>query len=93
MIGGDADAVDALRPIWKTMGKTVDSPRRPGAGQHTKMVNQVLIATGMIGVCEALLYGYKAGPRSETVLESVASACGRQLVAFELRAADDGRQL
>ena len=44
----------------------------PGAGQHTKMVNQMLIASGMIGVCEALLYAYKAGLDLETVLESVA---------------------
>jgi 3-hydroxyisobutyrate dehydrogenase len=35
------------------------------------MVNQILIATGMIGVCEALLYGYKAGLDLEKVLEAV----------------------
>jgi 3-hydroxyisobutyrate dehydrogenase len=73
MIGGDADAVAALEPIWKTMGQKFIRQGGPGAGQHTKMVNQVLIATGMIGVCEALLYGYKAGLNLETVLESVAS--------------------
>ena len=44
-----------------------------GAGQHTKMVNQTLIATGMIGVCEGLLYGYKAGLDLEQVLEAVGS--------------------
>ena len=37
------------------------------------MVNQILIASNMIGVCEALLYGYRAGLRLETVLESVSS--------------------
>jgi 3-hydroxyisobutyrate dehydrogenase len=37
------------------------------------MVNQILIATGMIGVCEALLYGYRAGLDLETVLSSVSS--------------------
>ena len=73
MIGGDADTVAALEPIWKTMGQKWIRQGGPGAGQHTKMVNQVLIATGMIGVCEALLYGYKAGLDLETVLESVAS--------------------
>jgi 3-hydroxyisobutyrate dehydrogenase len=35
------------------------------------MVNQILIATGMIGVCEALMYGHKAGLDLETVLKSV----------------------
>lgn len=32
-----------------------------GAGQHTKMVNQIMIANTMVGVCEALIYGHKAG--------------------------------
>jgi 3-hydroxyisobutyrate dehydrogenase len=73
MIGGDADAVAALEPLWKTMGSKWIRQGGPGAGQHTKMVNQILIATGMIGVCEALLYGYKAGLDLGHVLESVAS--------------------
>lgn len=73
MIGGDAETITALEPIWKSMGQKWIRQGGPGAGQHTKMVNQVLIATGMIGVCEALLYGYKAGLNLETVLESVAS--------------------
>jgi 3-hydroxyisobutyrate dehydrogenase len=73
MIGGHAATVTALVPIWKTMGSKWVRQGGPGAGQHTKMVNQTLIATGMIGVCEGLLYGYKAGLNLETVLESVAS--------------------
>jgi 3-hydroxyisobutyrate dehydrogenase len=55
------------------MGKTIVHQGGPGAGQHTKMVNQVLVAAGMIGVCEALLYGYSAGLDLNKVLESVAS--------------------
>jgi 3-hydroxyisobutyrate dehydrogenase len=73
MVGGDADTIAALEPIWKTIGQKWVRQGGPGAGQHTKMVNQILIATGMIGVCEALLYGYKAGLDLEKVLESVAS--------------------
>jgi len=73
MIGGDKEAVDALRPCWEAMGRTIVHQGPPGAGQHTKMVNQILIATNMIGVCEALLYGYKAGLDLETVMQSVAS--------------------
>jgi 3-hydroxyisobutyrate dehydrogenase len=72
MIGGDPDVVEALRPCWEAMGKTIIRQGGPGAGQHTKVVNQVLIATNMIGVCEALLYGYKAGLDLPTVLQSVA---------------------
>src|SRR6187455_412783 len=57
MIGGDKPVVEALQPCWETMGKTIIHQGGAGAGQHTKMVNQTLIASGMIGVCEALLYG------------------------------------
>jgi 3-hydroxyisobutyrate dehydrogenase len=71
MIGGDADVVDALRPCFECMGKTIVHQGGAGAGQHTKMVNQVLIASNMVGVCEALLYAYKAGLDAKTVLQSV----------------------
>ncbi|MGD9720887.1 MAG: NAD(P)-dependent oxidoreductase [Pirellulales bacterium] len=73
MIGGDKQVVDALAPCWQAMGKTIVHQGGPGAGQHTKMVNQTLIASGMVGVCEALLYGYRAGLDLNVVLESVAS--------------------
>jgi 3-hydroxyisobutyrate dehydrogenase len=73
MIGGDADVVEALTPCWEAMGKTIVHQGGAGAGQHTKMVNQTLIATNMIGVCEALLYGYKAGLDLPTVMKSVAT--------------------
>lgn len=73
MIGGDEEAVAALAPCWEAMGKTIVRQGGPGAGQHTKMVNQTLIASGMIAVCEGLLYGYKAGLDLETVLKSVGS--------------------
>jgi 3-hydroxyisobutyrate dehydrogenase len=71
MVGGDEAAIDNVRPLFELMGKTIVRQGGPGGGQHTKMVNQILIATGMIGVCEALLYGYKAGLDLETVMESV----------------------
>ena len=73
MIGGDADVVQALQPCWQAMGKTIVHQGPAGAGQHTKMVNQTLIASGMVGICEALLYGYKAGLDLPTVLQSVGS--------------------
>ncbi len=73
MVGGESDVVAALTPLFETMGKTIVHQGAAGAGQHTKMVNQILIATNMIGVCEALLYGAKAGLDLETVLKSVGS--------------------
>ncbi len=73
MIGGEKEIVDALAPCWQAMGKTIVHQGPAGAGQHTKMVNQILIATNMIGVCEALLYGYQAGLDLKVVLQSVSS--------------------
>jgi 3-hydroxyisobutyrate dehydrogenase len=71
MVGGDAEAVEAVRPLLECMGKTIVHQGPAGAGQHTKLVNQILIAGNMIGVCEALLYAYKAGLDLPTVLKSV----------------------
>jgi len=73
MIGGEKSVVEALKPLFETMGKTIVHQGPAGAGQHTKMVNQVLIASNMIGVCEALLYAFKAGLDLNTVLQSVTS--------------------
>jgi len=71
MIGGELDVVGAVTPIFEAMGKTIVHQGNAGAGQHTKMVNQILISSNMIAVCEALLYGYKAGLNLETVMKSV----------------------
>ncbi|MHB8970414.1 MAG: NAD(P)-dependent oxidoreductase [Pirellulaceae bacterium] len=73
MIGGDRQVAESLQPCWEALGKTIVYQGGPGAGQHTKMVNQILIATNMIGVCEALLYAYRAGLDLNTVLQSVAT--------------------
>ncbi|MEE2990363.1 MAG: NAD(P)-dependent oxidoreductase [Planctomycetota bacterium] len=73
MIGGDQEVVEALEPCWDAMGQTIVYQGAAGAGQHTKMVNQTLIATNMIGVCEALLYAHQAGLDLPTVMQSVGS--------------------
>ncbi|HSQ54560.1 MAG TPA: NAD(P)-dependent oxidoreductase [Gemmata sp.] len=71
MIGGDKDVVAGVQPVFEAMGKTIVYQGPAGAGQHTKMVNQILIAANMIAVCEGLLYGCKAGLDLETVFKSV----------------------
>jgi 3-hydroxyisobutyrate dehydrogenase len=73
MVGGDAATFAALQPLWQAVGKTFVHQGPPGSGQHTKMVNQTLIASNMIGVCEALLYAHRVGLDLDRVLESVAS--------------------
>lgn len=72
MIGGDKTAVDFVRPCFEAMGKTIVHHGPPGAGQHAKMANQILVAASMIGVCESLLYSYRAGLDLNAVIESVA---------------------
>lgn len=73
MIGGDRETAEALEPCWHAMGKTWVWHGGPGTGQHAKMVNQTLIASNMIGVCEGLLYGYRAGLDLEKIMRSVAT--------------------
>jgi 3-hydroxyisobutyrate dehydrogenase len=73
MVGGDADAVAAVRPLFERLGKNIVHQGAPGAGQHTKMCNQIVIAGTMIGVCESLVYGAKAGLNLETMLSSIKS--------------------
>lgn len=71
MVGGDESTFQKVLPLFECMGKTILLQGASGAGQHTKMVNQTLIAANMVGVCEALLYAYKSGLNIERVLESV----------------------
>jgi 3-hydroxyisobutyrate dehydrogenase len=73
MVGGDEPAIDRLMPLFQIMGKTIVRQGDAGAGQHTKMVNQILIAANMVAVCEGLLYAYRAGLDLNRVFESVAS--------------------
>lgn len=73
MVGGDAAALDSIRPILAHLGQKITHQGPPGSGQHTKMVNQILIATMMIGVCEGLLYAHRAGLDPLKVIEAVGS--------------------
>ncbi len=73
MVGGDEEDVAAVQPLFELMGKNIIHQGGAGAGQHTKMVNQITIAGTMIGVCEAMVYGRKAGLDLETVLRSIGS--------------------
>jgi len=77
MVGGDREAFEAVEPILKIMGANIILQGGPGAGQHTKMCNQIAIATTMIGVCEAMAYARKAGLDPSRVLQSIgAGAAG-----------------
>jgi 3-hydroxyisobutyrate dehydrogenase len=71
MVGGSGRAFEAALPCLEVMGSTIVHQGGPGAGQHTKMVNQTLIAGTMVGLCEALLYAYRSGLDVDNVLRSV----------------------
>ena len=71
MIGGERETVDTIRPLLEAMGKNLQYLGAAGSGQHTKMCNQIVIAGTMIGVCESLLYGYRAGLDLEVVLAAI----------------------
>ena len=71
MAGGEARIVEAVRPLFASVGQTIVHQGATGAGQHAKLCNQITIAGTMIGVCESLLYGYRAGLDLETMLQSI----------------------
>lgn len=71
MVGGDKETADALAPLFEIMGKMIVYQGPAGSGQHTKMCNQIVIAGTMIGMCEALLYGEKAGLDLGVMLQSI----------------------
>lgn len=71
MVGGEESAFQAVRPILEIMGENIVLQGPAGAGQHTKMCNQITIASNMIGVCEAIRYAQKAGLDPTKVLQSI----------------------
>jgi 3-hydroxyisobutyrate dehydrogenase len=73
MVGGARDAFDHALPVFEAMGRNIVYQGGPGSGQHTKMANQIAIASGMIGVCEAMSYAKRAGLDPDAVLRSIAS--------------------
>ena len=78
MIGGKKEVVESVMPLFETFGKNMVYQGKAGAGQHTKMCNQITVAGTMIGVCEGLIYGAKAGLDLNVMLASVskgAAAC------------------
>ena len=73
MVGGDEEAVANVMPLFQILGKNIVHQGGPGAGQHTKMCNQIVISGTMIGVCESLVYARQAGLDPEQMLKSIRS--------------------
>jgi 3-hydroxyisobutyrate dehydrogenase len=78
MVGGDRKAVQAVMPVFELLGNKIVHQGGPGTGQQAKLCNQIVIAGTMVGVCESLLYGSKAGLDLKRMLDSIrggAAAC------------------
>mgnify|MGYP003575062492 FL=1 len=73
MVGGSSEAFEAVRPIFDILGSNVVHQGPAGSGQHTKMCNQIAIASNMIGVTEAISYAKRAGLDPDRVLTSISS--------------------
>lgn len=71
MVGGETEPFQRARPLFDRLGQTIELQGGPGTGQHTKMTNQLAIAAGMIGVCEALVYAHRAGLDVERALATI----------------------
>lgn len=71
MVGGDEEIFEEALPVLQTLGQNIVYQGQAGSGQHSKMCNQIAIASNMIGVCEALVYAGKAGLEAEQVLKSI----------------------
>ena len=71
MVGGEETGFEDMLPLFQLMGKNIVLQGGPGSGQHTKMANQIAIASNMMGVCEALAYAKKSGLDTGRVLSSI----------------------
>jgi 3-hydroxyisobutyrate dehydrogenase len=73
MVGGEREMFQRVLPFFKLMGKNINYMGGPGAGQHTKMANQIHIASTMISAVESLLYAHRAGLDLEEVIRAIGS--------------------
>ena len=73
MVGGSSHAFEQAKPIFQVLGKNINRMGEAGAGQHTKMCNQIAIAAGMLGVCEALAYAKGAGVDQSSMIETIST--------------------
>jgi 3-hydroxyisobutyrate dehydrogenase len=87
MVGGEPAAFDAALPLLQLLGTNIVLQGGSGAGQHTKMCNQIVIASTIMGVCEGLAYAKHAGLNADTVMKSIGNgaAGGFQLSVLGAR--------
>jgi 3-hydroxyisobutyrate dehydrogenase len=73
MVGGDEDAFTRARPLFDLMGKRVTYMGTSGAGQTTKLANQIAVAVTLEATAEALLFAREGGLDPARVLEAISA--------------------
>jgi 3-hydroxyisobutyrate dehydrogenase len=76
MVGGDADAFAKVDPYLKLMGKTITHCGPSGAGQLTKLTNQILVTLNNLAACEALAFALKSGLDGQKTLAALSGGAG-----------------
>jgi 3-hydroxyisobutyrate dehydrogenase len=71
MVGGESAVFERVKPLFAKMGRIIMHQGPAGAGQHTKMCNQIVISGTMIGMCESLLYATRAGLDPQAMLGAI----------------------
>lgn len=71
MVGGDAGALETVRPALEAMGKTTTHVGGPGAGQIAKACNQIMVAAQMVAMGELLIFARKAGADPQKIIEAI----------------------
>ncbi|MBE0546511.1 MAG: NAD(P)-dependent oxidoreductase [Rubrivivax sp.] len=84
MVGGTPAAFERARAVLQLMGASVVLQGGPGSGQHTKMCNQIVIASTMLGVCEGLAYAQRAGLDPHTVLASISGGAAGSFLLTQM---------
>jgi 2-hydroxy-3-oxopropionate reductase len=73
MVGGDPEVFEGCLPVLQVMGKKVVHMGGTGAGQLTKLANQILVACNMIGVSECLNFAKRSGLDVGKVIDSLSA--------------------
>lgn len=77
MVGGDAEALDRVMPVFRAMGRKVTHVGGAGAGQVAKAANQIMVAAQMVALGELLVFSQKAGVDPRKVVEAIKSGAAQ----------------
>jgi len=72
MVGGDPEVFERAQPVWDALARRATLMGQNGAGQSTKMINQVLVSTGLAVLAEACAFAERAGIDAGKIPEALA---------------------